>query len=221
MTACTSWRKTFPSELCALLLLLAPASASAGPQEDARAVVEQTSAEVLGLLAQKQLPRDVRIEKLTEIAERRFDLPLMTGLILGRNRTKLSPQQREDFRKEFERHLTVTYGDSLDRYSNEKVEVVQSRAEPNGDVTVKTRIYGGRAGEGVAVDYRLRAKSDPWRVIDVIIEGVSVVQNFRSQVQEIISNNGVDRLITTLREKNDRKAANPPAQPSQPGPGAG
>ena len=71
-------------------------------------------------------------------------------------------------------------------------------------------LYAGgvfREAGGVTVDYRLRAKSGPWRVIDVFIEGVSVVQNFRSQVQEIVANKGADQLISILREKNDKKAA--------------
>jgi phospholipid transport system substrate-binding protein len=202
----TSWTKTFWSSALALLLLLAPGAARAGAQEDARLVVEQTSSEVLTLLGDKGLSKSQRIEKLTAIAEERFDLVLMSGLILGRNRSKLTPAQRDEFLKEFKRHLTVTYGDSLEKYSEEKVEVTQTRAEANGDVTVKTRIVGGKA-DGIAVDYRLRAKSGPWRVIDVFIEGVSVIQNFRSQVQEIVSTKGADRLISILREKNDRKAA--------------
>jgi phospholipid transport system substrate-binding protein len=187
-------------------MLLAPAAARAGGQEDARLVVEQTSDEVLKLLGDKSLSKSQRIDRLTSIAEQRFDLELMSGLILGRNRSKLTPAQQDEFLREFKRHLTVTYGDSLEKYSEEKVEVTQTRPEPNGDVTVKTRIVGGRA-DNIAVDYRLRAKSGPWRVIDVFIEGVSVIQNFRSQVQEIVSTKGADQLISILREKNDKKAA--------------
>lgn len=217
---CTSWKKTFPSSALALILCLAPAPARADVQQDARTAVEQTTREVLTLLADKALASDVRIAKLTEIAERRFDLQLMSGLILGRNRNKLSPGQRDEFLEEFKRHLTVTYGDSLEKYSNEQVEILLTRPEKNGDITVKTKIVGGNAN-GVAVDYRMRGKSGPWRVIDVFIEGVSVVQNFRTQVQEIVSSEGADRLITILREKNDKKSGSSgPGASRTSGPGA-
>jgi phospholipid transport system substrate-binding protein len=196
-----------PSSALALLLLASPASAPASPADEARAVVEQTSAEVLALLSDKSLQNSQRIEKLTEIAERRFDLKLMSGLILGRNRNKLSPEQQDQCLTEFRRHLTVTYGDSLEKYSNEKLQILEARPEKNGDVTVKSRIVGGRAGDGINVDYRMRAKSGPWRAIDIFIEGVSVVQNFRTQVQEIVTSKGADQLISILREKNDQKAA--------------
>ena len=202
----TSWTRAISSS--ALLLFLSafgPGLVRASEQE-ASMVVEQTSAEIVALLADKSLANGQRIEKITQIADQRFDLELMSGLILGRNRSKLSATQRDDFLHEFKRHLIVTYGDSLEKYSGEQIEISNARAEQNGDVTVKTKIVGGKAG-GVTVDYRLRAKSGPWRVIDVFIEGVSVVQNFRSQVQEIVSTRGADQLITILREKNDKKAA--------------
>jgi len=62
-----------------------------------------------------------------------------------------------------------------------------------------------RSGDEVLVDYRLRGRKGPWRVIDVFIEGVSVVQSFRAQVQEIVSSEGADHLIRIMREKNDAK----------------
>jgi phospholipid transport system substrate-binding protein len=199
----TSWKRTIWSSALALGLL-APGTVRPDAAPEARAVVEQTSAEVLAVLADKGISNGQRIAKLTEIAEQRFDLKLMSGLILGRARRKLSPQQQDEFLQEFKRHLIVTYGDSLERYSNEKVEILHTRKEGNGDATVKTQIVGGNA-DGVLVDYRLRSKSGPWRVIDVIIENVSVVQNFRTQVQEIVTSHGPDQLISILREKNDRR----------------
>jgi phospholipid transport system substrate-binding protein len=117
----------------------------------------------------------------------------------------MSPKQRADFEQEFKRHLSVTYGSSVDRYSEEEVEVSDSRAERNGDVTVRTRVVG--KGDSIHVDYRLRSRSNEWYVIDVIIEGVSMVSNFRSQTQEIISQEGPDGLIEKLREKNTEREA--------------
>jgi len=74
-------------------------------------------------------------------------------------------------------------------------------------VTVKTRVVGGAAGDGVQIDYRMRAiNGGSWLIIDVIPAGVSLIQNFRSQVQEIVTQKGVDKLIQTLHEKNENAA---------------
>jgi phospholipid transport system substrate-binding protein len=115
------------------------------------------------------------------------------------------------FQEEFKRHLSLTYGRQIEKYtSDEKIEIGEARAEPNKDVTVRTRVVGGAAGDGLRIDYRLRADGGDWKIIDVIPEGVSLIQNFRSQVQEIVTQKGVGQLIQTLHEKNERRQQQPP-----------
>jgi len=129
-------------------------------------------------------------------------------LVLGKNRKELSPEQLEQFKLEFKQSLSNTYGKRLDRYTaNEKIEMGEARLESNKDVTVKTRVVGGAAGDGVQIDYRLReVEGGGWLIIDVIPAGVSLIQNFRSQVQEIVTQKGVGQLIQTLHEKNEATA---------------
>jgi phospholipid transport system substrate-binding protein len=187
--------------LLALLLLaaLAPVARAADP-EAARATIVQTVDEVLAVLDEKGLSTDARISKLESIADRRFAWDLMARLVLARNWPKLSEQQRAEFQTEFRRHLRLSYGRRIETYSGEKIEVGDARGEPNGDVTVMTTIRGGRF-EGTRVDYRMRTKSSDWQVLDVIIEGVSLISNFRTQIQEIVSSRGVEQLIDELRAK--------------------
>lgn len=194
-----------------LAALGAPARADARA-EAAVAFMTKTVDDVLAILNDKALAPDARLSKLESIALERFDFPRMALLVLGKNKSQLSPQQQADFQEEFKKSLSLTYGKRIDRYTaDEKIEIGESRVEPNKDVTVKTRIVGGAAGDGVQIDYRLR--EDPakgWQILDVIPEGVSLIQNFRSQVQEIVTQKGVDKLIDTLREKNE-KAERPAA----------
>ena len=180
--------------------------------EGAVAFMQKTVDDVLGILNDKQLAPDVRLSKLEAIAMERFDFEKMALLVLGKNKNQLTPEQRKEFQTEFEKSLSLTYGKRIDRYTaNEKIELGEARQEVNKDVTVKTRIVGGSAGDGVQIDYRLRETPDRgWLILDVIPEGVSLVQNFRSQVQEIVTQKGVGKLIDTLREKNE-KAERPPA----------
>jgi phospholipid transport system substrate-binding protein len=200
----------FRSNALALCLVLLAAASPARADESvasASAFMKTTVDDVLAILNDKQVGGEARLKKLETIALERFDFPRMAMLVLGKNRKDLSPEQLEQFKAEFKQSLSNTYGRRLDRYTaNEKIEMGDARLEPNKDVTVKTRVVGGAAGDGVQIDYRLRAVEGggSWLIIDVIPAGVSLIQNFRSQVQEIVTQKGVSQLIQTLREKNQQ-----------------
>jgi phospholipid transport system substrate-binding protein len=83
-----------------------------------------------------------------------------------------------------------------------KVVVVGEVAEQRGDVTVKSKIVGGQF-DGATIDYRSRARDGEWLVIDVVIEGVSLVSNFRSQFKPILAQGGAPELLARLKDKND------------------
>jgi phospholipid transport system substrate-binding protein len=187
--------------LAAGLLALAPVPASGAATDDARAVVATTLDQVLGVLRDKTKPAAERKKSVEAIAYKHFDFDTISRLVLARNWPKLSAKQREQFVVEFKRHLSGTYWKTLEDYRNQKVVVDGARQEKKGDVTVRSSIDAERA-EPIRMDYRMRLKAGKWTVIDVVIEGVSLVQNFRSQTQEIIGEVGIDGLIEQLRKKN-------------------
>ena len=187
----------------ASVLLAAPLARADGEVDGAKASLQVTIDQVLAILNDKSLDRATRLNKLENVALERFDFPRMTLLVLGKNKNQLSPEQQREFEEEFKRHLSLTYGKQIEKYtSDEKIQMGDARLEPNKDVTVKSRIVGGAAGEGLRIDYRLRADGSDWKIIDVIPENVSLIGNFRSQVQEIVTQKGVGQLIQTLRDKN-------------------
>ena len=187
------------SAFVALLVWAPPVAA-----EDARTVMKQSIDQVLAALREPGLSHEERLRRVEKVAEARFDFKRMSKLVLARNRKKLSAEQQDEFLVEFQKHLTMTYGRRLGEFSNETIEMGDARTESNGDVTVKTIVRGG-AADGVLIDYRMRARDDSWYVIDVIIEGISLISNFRSQVQEIVSTKGANQLIDVLREKNEKE----------------
>jgi phospholipid transport system substrate-binding protein len=189
-----TWAVTWIAITC---LLAVPAVGAEGPT----AVVQATTDAVLAVLADKSLSADQKRHKVEEIVYAHFDFTTLSKLVLARNWKKLSPEQQTQFIDEFKRHLSLTYGRNVENYNNEHAEVTGDREEPGGDWTVKTKIVRPNAAD-ILVDYRLRKEDGDWRVIDVIIEGVSLVANYRSQFQEIVSNDGPVKLIEMLREKN-------------------
>jgi len=190
--------------LCVALLAIAFSARADDRVASANTFMTTTVDDVLAILDDKSLKGAVRLQKLEDIALQRFDFPRMAMLVLGKNKKELTPDQLKQFQAEFKQSLSNTYGKRLDRYTaNEKIEMGEARLESNKDVTVKTRVVGGAAGDGVQIDYRLRAtEGGSWLIIDVIPAGVSLIQNFRSQVQEIVTQKGVGQLIQTLHDKN-------------------
>ncbi|MBW2426694.1 MAG: ABC transporter substrate-binding protein, partial [Deltaproteobacteria bacterium] len=73
--------------------------------------------------------------------------------------------------------------------------------EPRNDVSVKTRIVGGQFDKA-EISYRLRKRKERWKIIDVVIEGVSLISNYRSQFAEVLNSGTIDDLLAKLRDKN-------------------
>lgn len=191
-------------------LVPAPASAQAAPPADSknaaiteapRKLIDETAVKIVAILARKGEPTEKRVGEIEAIAYDLFDFTTMSKLVLARNWRKLTPEQRTTFVKDFKRHLSHTYGTRLDRYDQEKVDVYGAQVEQRNDVTVKTRIQGGQF-DGAEVSYRLRKQASDWKIIDVVIEGVSLVSNYRSQFQEVLNTGTIDDLLAKLRDKN-------------------
>jgi phospholipid transport system substrate-binding protein len=205
-----------PALLCALVVLaLLPhelaalgAADSADPPASptAREVMENIIRDVLGILRDPKLSQDDKSQKIHAIAYDNINFVVMARLCLGRPWRDITDAQRAQYVQEFRQHVANTYGHSTDDYTDEDVNVVGDHPESDGDWTVQTSIIGNENGgprkEVAKVDYRLRKQNDRWLVIDFSIDGVSLVSNFRSQFQEIMSDGGIDQLIKLLHDKN-------------------
>jgi phospholipid transport system substrate-binding protein len=186
----------------ALCLVVVASWASAAETQSAREFIRETADQVLVILADGSLDSPKKIARIEEIAGQRFDFATVTRLALAQNWKKLSDAQKTDFTREFKKHLSVTYGKNIDNYADQKVEIVADREEPRGDWTVQTLIVGSEPGSEIMVDYRLRKIGGEWKIIDVVVERVSLISNFRSQLRELISAQGVDKTLAVLRQKN-------------------
>jgi phospholipid transport system substrate-binding protein len=179
---------------------LAPA-ATARAAVEPTAVVEQTTSAVIAILTDQKLSTEEKRKRVEDVVLQRVDFETLSKLVLARNWSKFSEPQRAEFMALFKNHLSMTYGRNVESYKNEKVNITGSRNESGGDVTVKTKIVRGGSND-ILVDYRLRERDGEWKIIDVIIEGVSLVSNFRSQFQDVVASGGPEQLLSLLREKN-------------------
>lgn len=201
-------RRPFGGAALLVTLALALCAVAAAAEPGPRAVIEQTVDQVLAILRDSKRSNTQRRADLEAIAHSRFDFDTMSRLVLAANWKKLSPAQQTEFVDEFTRFLANDYGGRIERYEQEQVEITGDRPEARGDHTVKTKIVGG-ANDGALVDYRMRQRGGSWRIIDVVIEGISLVANYRDQFREVAGRGGPTVVIEKLREKNAAGAAGP------------
>ena len=187
--------------LIAALALLLASGALADPKTDAQAAMKGTIDDVLAVLRVPGSEEMARRKQIEVIAKQRFDFATMSKLVLKRDWKRFTPPEQKEFVGEFTDYLSASYGTRIARYANEQVVTVGSRLEANNDVSVQTQIKGGNF-DGATIDYRMRLLGEQWRVIDVVIEGISLVSNFRSQFADVIAKGGPQELLKRIRAKN-------------------
>jgi phospholipid transport system substrate-binding protein len=148
----------------------------------------------------KGLDRSAKISEISIIINEVFDWQELSRRTLGREWKKFSPDQQKEFVSLFEKLLQDIYADRVLAYTSEKIEFGKETELKKGRVEVESYIIT-KDGTKVPLFYRLTDKSGQWRVYDVIIEGVSMVKNYRGQFREILSNKTPEDLLQTLREK--------------------
>jgi len=186
--------------VCALLAVVLFVPFMAQAQRGAMDEIELVAASALEVLRGDGTQKAKR-EQIERIADQHFAFATIAKLSLGRGWRDFSAAQREEYVQLFRTFLARRYGSQLDRFSGEDVAVLSERPEPRGDVTVRTELIRP-TGDRVSVDYRLRLYEGEWRIIDVTIEGVSLVGSFRSQFREVLKDGGPQALLQQLREKN-------------------
>ncbi len=143
--------------------------------------------------------------KLFDIASRYVDLDEVAPRVVGVQWSNQPPEKREEFKKLFREIVFESYIDRLDSYKC-KNETVYYEAEiiTGSNASVRTRVKVENEPD-IVIEYRLKGKNVEWKIYDVVIEGISVVQNYRSQFSEILRNRTFDYLLEMLRKKVQAK----------------
>jgi phospholipid transport system substrate-binding protein len=135
-----------------------------------------------------------------------FNFQRMTQLAVGRAWREASDTQKTALINEFRRLLVRTYSSSLTQFRNQTIEVRPLKvAAADTEVVVKT-VVNQSSGQGIPIDYSMEKGTDGWKVFDVLIDGVSLVTNYRSSFATEIKNSGIDGLIKSLADRNAKNA---------------
>jgi phospholipid transport system substrate-binding protein len=178
----------------------------------AAAAKDTVEAQISKMLAQMQTPEFKGLEQEAKLTEIRniinevFDYQELSRRTLGREWRKFKPEQQKEFVNLFAQLLENVYADRILAYTHEKIEFGKETELKKGRVEVESYIIT-TDNKKVPLFYRLTNKSGQWRVYDVVIEGVSMVKNYRGQFRQILSKKKPEDLLQTLREKVKEKPA--------------
>lgn len=189
--------------LVPMAALAAPAdvAAEAGPQE-AMVAISKRLFEALDAnrAALRRNPEAVNA-LVGEILLPRFDVDYAAQLVLARHWNEASEEQRAHFIRAFYGALLHTYGAALADATADRLKVLPFRGDPSAaQVVVRTEVTRS-TGAVVPVDYRLRRTADGWKAFDVVIEGISYVRNYRTDLDAEISARGLEATITRIETK--------------------
>ena len=174
--------------------------------KSAEEVVKITADSVIERLTAERTELEAHPEKLysliNELVIPHFDFVSMSKWVLGRNWRDASAAQQEQFVGEFRTLLVRTYAKALLEYSNETINYIPVENNPDSNiVVVKTEIHqpGTRP---VAINYSMHVSGGEWKVVDVTVDGISLVATYRGSFASEIRKSGMDALIAKLSERN-------------------
>jgi phospholipid transport system substrate-binding protein len=185
--------------MLAFLLFSHPRLATAATaQEQVRASIDR----IFEILNDSQLKREpqLRRKKLKDAINERFDFFEMAKRSMGPDWRRLTPEQQKEFVTLFKALLEDAYLERIEAYHGEKVRYVKDRQD--GDYAeVDTKLVDAKTDQEVSLDYRLHDVNGDWKVYDVVIDDVSLVNNYRAQFARVLAKSSVDELLRRMQGK--------------------
>jgi len=183
-----------------LLALVSPTLARAGEPTDQ---LKQTTDKILAIVqdpALKGPDKDTERQKqMKQAVDERFDWAAMARSAIGKNWKDLSEAQRKEFTGLFSDLVEKNYMSKVESYSGEKIQYKGDKVD--GTFGVADVVIVTLKGTDIPVSYRVQKKGAAWLVYDVSIEGVSLVNNYRSQIGAILNSSSYDTLVVRLKAK--------------------
>jgi phospholipid transport system substrate-binding protein len=188
-------RGLFPAVVLALVLLVPVSVRADSPQS----TVERHVNAVLAVLKATDMDDETKREKLRVLSDEVFDFTVLSRGTLGKNWKQMSASQRTEFVLLFRKLLEKTYLDRAFEYQDERVVLKGEKMFSKNRSEVRSTVISGQ--NEIPVDYRLVLRKGQWRVYDVVVEGVSLVKNYRTQFREILVDRTPEDLLAILRDK--------------------
>ncbi len=214
MKSYKTMQKQFALVVSSLFLMAGMALAQAPDQSTPDGLIKTVVSDVMASVKSDPEIQKGNIPRIVDLVEKKIvpytDMRRTTEMAMGPNWKKATPEQQTQLVSEFKNLLIRTYSGALSQLRDQTVQFKALRAAPDDqEVVVKTVVLG--RGDPVPLDYRLEKTANGWRVYDMNIMGVWLVEAYRNQFANQISQNGIDGLVKFLQERNKQLAAVKPA----------
>ncbi|MGE4061912.1 MAG: phospholipid-binding protein MlaC [Rhodospirillaceae bacterium] len=189
---------------------LAPRFAFAQSDGDAAMLISQFAQKGIVEILAAKIPNAEKQMRFRELFKTFFDLPAIGRFVLGRYARAVKPEEMSTFTPLFEDVIVYTWSRRFSEYNGQTLKVGSSTPDGEDGAIVKSTIVGN-AGENYAVDWRLRKRPDGWKIVDVIVAGVSMAITYRNEYNTIIAQQGgMAGLVSQLQKQvGELKAAQP------------
>ncbi len=187
----------FGIALAGLAALGRPALA-ADPASD---FIEGLGNQAISVLADKALSQADRDAKFRDLFVQAFDVPAIGQFVLGRYRRSATPEQIDEFNKLYTDDVVRTYSRRLSQYAGETLKVLGSQVLSD-ETVVRTQIISPKKPQPTNVDWHLSGTAGSYKIVDVVIENLSMRSAQREDYGSVISSGGIDALLAGLRKKN-------------------
>ena len=186
-----------------LIFLLSARSAGAADVSEAEKVLKVSVDRVIEVLSDKSLTTDQKRVKVIATINTVFDFPLMAKLSLGKKYwTRLNAEQQKEFTDLFVQLFEASYADKLELFDNEKV-VFEKTIVGKKKVKIPTIVLS--KGEKISMLYKMYWSKKGWKVYDVELEGISLIQTYRSQYRQVMETGSFEELIEKMKQKEPIK----------------
>ena len=214
MKSYKTMQKQFALVVSSLFLMAGMALAQAPDQSTPDGLIKTVVSDVMASVKSDPEIQKGNIPRIVDLVEKKIvpytDMRRTTEMAMGPNWKKATPEQQIQLVSEFKNLLIRTYSGALSQLRDQTVQFKALRAAPDDqEVVVKTVVLG--RGDPVPLEYRLEKTANGWRVYDMNIMGVWLVEAYRNQFANQISQNGIDGLVKFLQERNKQLASAKPA----------
>lgn len=191
-------------KLLVFLVLMSTFSVQAAVFTEPTARVKDAVNRVISILKDKELDQGQRWDQIGQVIDESFDFRSMSQSVLATNWKKATPEERARFVEFFSQYLEETYKDKIQAYTNQRVEYNDEVIRGKRAVVETVIITDSTV---IPVNYKLKDNDGSWYAYDVVIEGVSLVNNYRNTFAAIVKNDGMDGLLSDIKSRVDKYKA--------------